>query len=104
MRKRLSALILMFGLSGCARPIQDPSPTVSPTVVSRMDKPQRFLPVNPSSYIIENIPWHGFFALDTETGQLCRTTTFQFTKGGTDFNSLPTCFSLSRDDPSSVTK
>jgi len=36
---------------------------------------QRFVPVSslPASQGATNIPWTGFFALDTETGQLCRT-------------------------------
>ena len=31
------------------------------------------LPIAPTDAMMQGIPWHGFFALDIETGQLCKT-------------------------------
>jgi hypothetical protein len=46
---------------------------------------------------MQGVPWHGFFALDTQTGQLCRTTIFELNK---DFDSsVPPCFSLFKGQP-----
>jgi hypothetical protein len=40
----------------------------------------------------QGVPWHGFFALDTDTGQLCRTTILILSE---DYmSSVPTCYSL----------
>jgi hypothetical protein len=43
------------------------------------------------------IPWHGYFALDTKTGQLCRTTGY----GLQGFEGLPLCADLYRQNPDS---
>jgi hypothetical protein len=102
MRKPLFVLILALGISACATPSQPPqqSNPIAANTASHEIAHQRFLPISPSPQFIQGVPWHGFFALDTQTGQLCRTTIFEFNKGGTDFNSVPTCFSLSQ--PSTV--
>jgi hypothetical protein len=96
MRKSLSVLVLVFGVSGCVAVAQQRNPSAADAESHEISN-QRFLPISPSPQFIQGVPWHGFFALDTQTGQLCRTTIFEFTKGGTDFNSLPTCFSLSQE-------
>jgi hypothetical protein len=52
----------------------------------------RFVPIAPTSggAMPMIMPWHGFFALDTRTGMLCRTVDRQFPK--TDWASeLPLC-------------
>jgi hypothetical protein len=60
---------------------------------------QRFLPItNPDTFggpAREVIPWHGFFALDTKTGQLCRTTAY----GLQSFQGLPECVVLLQKYP-----
>ncbi len=52
---------------------------------------QRFVPTNAES-AKEGVPWSGFFALDTQTGQLCRTADWQLQD---KWKALPTCLSLS---------
>ncbi|HYA89707.1 MAG TPA: hypothetical protein VEF54_02665 [archaeon] len=52
---------------------------------------QRFLPLNPSPIIV-NVPWSGFFALDSETGQMCRTSAIDI--GKEYMTTVPTCSSL----------
>jgi hypothetical protein len=80
MRKILCVAVLVVGLFGCSkrRPLTMPF--------------QRFLPISPSPQMVQNSVWHGFFALDTQTGQLCRTTKLDLAMP--DFNSLPTWLSL----------
>jgi hypothetical protein len=57
---------------------------------------QRFVPVNAPSGRMIGVPWAGFFALDTKTGQLCATTTQ--TLGG-DFVDVPMCSVLRSSFP-----
>jgi len=46
---------------------------------------QRFLPIPTDGFSTDGIPWHGYFALDTETGSLCRTVTLEhFPRGSAD--------------------
>jgi hypothetical protein len=52
---------------------------------------QRFVPIGPPEPDRMGIPWHGYFALDTETGQLCRTADWQLQDA---WRTLPTCLSL----------
>jgi hypothetical protein len=81
MRKILCVAVLVVDLLGCSRhrpPLSMPF--------------QRFLPISPSPQMVQNSVWHGFFALDTQTGQLCRTTKLDLAMP--DFNALPTCLSL----------
>jgi hypothetical protein len=70
---------------------------VALSVSSEQSKPidsrcQRFLPLTAESEK-QGVPWSGFFALDTETGQLCRTADWQLEE---NWKGLPTCSSLSR--------
>lgn len=60
---------------------------------------QRFVPIGAAENDRQGIPWHGFFALDTQTGQLCKTTTHSFDKP--EYDSLPSCYVLSGSGPSS---
>jgi hypothetical protein len=39
----------------------------------------------------EGIPWHGFFALDTKTGTLCRTMVDKEFPKGSWANDIPAC-------------
>jgi hypothetical protein len=55
---------------------------------------QRFVPIESTAQVVQGVPWHGYFALDTQTGQLCRTTTHEFSGDGSKFNELPICMSL----------
>jgi hypothetical protein len=57
---------------------------------------QRFVPIQPSN--VMHVPWTGFFALDTKTGRLCRTTeTASF--DGNLWNQLPLCPDLLKEFP-----
>jgi hypothetical protein len=55
--------------------------------------PQRFVPIGLAENDRQGIPWHAFFALDTQTGQLCRTSNWQLKD---TYAALPTCVSLLR--------
>jgi hypothetical protein len=76
-------------LSACASS-RDSAPTVRAIPVQA--SLQRFLPVSPPAQFVQGVPWHGFFALDTQTGQLCRTTILEL--GKEYMASVPTCYSL----------
>jgi hypothetical protein len=39
---------------------------------------QRFLPIAPMTGSMMGVPWHGYFALDTKTGQLCKAMAWEF--------------------------
>lgn len=49
---------------------------------------QRFVPVPAPQTGMAGVPWTGFFALDTQIGQLCLTTGVYIPE---KFNGLPTC-------------
>jgi hypothetical protein len=85
--KRALALIFVFGV-GCLVSDHNSSNAAEPVKLPV----QRFVPVNADRAAML---WSGFFALDTETGQLCRTfAEFEFDKNA--FSQLPSCVSLSR--------
>jgi hypothetical protein len=75
MRTLLPIVILSLVISGC-------SPYGQP-------QSQRFLPIAPPLQASEGVPWHGFFALDTQTGQLCRTADFKFARAANDVPASP---------------
>jgi hypothetical protein len=58
---------------------------------------QRFVPVGLAENDRSGVPWHGFFALDTQTGQLCKTTSHSFDKP--EYERLPSCYSLASSLP-----
>jgi hypothetical protein len=66
---------------------------VNSAVPLRVDtaRPQRFVPVPLDGR--SGLPWSGFFALDTETGVLCRTSNFVL-EGESGWMALPTCEGL----------
>jgi hypothetical protein len=43
---------------------------------------QRFVPVPAENVMTEGVPWHGYFALDTETGELCTTVSYNILPKG----------------------
>jgi hypothetical protein len=60
---------------------------------------QRFVPVAAESVTTEGVPWHGFFALDTKTGVLCTTVSYNILpKGSADdlAHSLLSCSNILR--------
>jgi hypothetical protein len=74
--KWVVALVCMAALTGCnhrlARPV-------------RAAECQRFLPIPADSVMTQGVPWHGFLALDTRTGDLCRTVSYDIIpKGSAD--------------------
>jgi hypothetical protein len=63
------------------------------------DKPpavQRFVPVPPPQAGMMGVPWTGFFALDTQMGQLCLTTGIYIPE---KYERLPTCDEDLRANP-----
>jgi hypothetical protein len=79
----LVMLVLAITLAGCDS--SQPLPA----------KPQyqRFVPIPTDGFFSEGIPWHGYFALDTKTGTLCRTIkSMVFPKGAAGWaNDVPSC-------------
>ena len=55
---------------------------------------QRFLPIAPQNGMLQGVPWHGFFALDTTTGQLCRTVDRTFSGQSEWANDVHLCADL----------
>jgi hypothetical protein len=81
----LMTFVVGYSVSDSARPSKAAEITRIPV--------QRFVPLNAESRKDEML-WSGFFALDTETGQLCRTVAeFEFNESA--FSRLPSCVSLS---------
>jgi hypothetical protein len=73
--KLIFVLTFVAMLAGCypAQPHnQAPPPTLH----------QRFLPIAGESALTEGVPWHGFFALDTKTGELCTTVSYNILPKG----------------------
>src|SRR5258708_38582008 len=62
---------------------------------------QRFVPIQAQSLMSEGIPWHGFFALDTRTGTLCKTIINKvFPKGPAEWaNDIPACAQVLTANP-----
>lgn len=44
---------------------------------------QRFLPIPAETVMTQGVPWHGFLALDTKTGELCTTVGYDLLPKGT---------------------
>lgn len=88
----VASLAAAFSLIGCY-PTPQTATKVAPANIPTKSF-QRFLPVSPAE---ENrsVPWHAFFALDTQTGQLCRTTILVLNDNY--MAGVPTCYSLYRE-------
>jgi hypothetical protein len=87
MRKLI--VVALLG-AGCAAPSQQTPVATGDAHIKKGDVRQRFALIPETNRT--GIPWNGFFALDTETGQLCKTT-YLVLKG--DFEALPSCAQLS---------
>jgi len=72
--------------SGCDSP-----PAQSTPQPQKPPPSQRFVPVQRQPENVQGVPWSGFFALDTKTGQLCRT---YETPKPTDWDGIVLCKQL----------
>jgi hypothetical protein len=91
MRRILS--VGLIGLAGCAassKQVGTGEPSKKP-IESVPCAYQRFLPAD---FPAAGSNSRGLFALDTETGQLCRTADYSFEKPIAGLNKIPTCVSL----------
>jgi hypothetical protein len=86
--KHLLILSALIFTAGC----DTPEKPTTPPAQSQPAPFQRFLPLNAEGQKA-GIPWSGFFALDSQTGQLCRTTPRQF---GNEFDQIPSCSALAQ--------
>jgi hypothetical protein len=59
---------------------------------------QRFVPIPAQGFFMNGVPWSGYFALDTKTGNLCLTVDDFVPK---DFPNTPTCTRLMMQWPDS---
>jgi len=62
---------------------------------------QRFVPIPADSFFTQGIPWHGYFALDTKTGTLCKTMKRDFRLSGPNqwANDIPGCVEVLGANP-----
>lgn len=87
----LVSTVLLLQANGCHR---SQAPTVD---ASQKPIPyQRFVPVPAPQAGMMGVPWTGYFALDTKTGQLCLTSDFYAPEA---FKKLPNCMVLKMDYP-----
>src|SRR5262249_44579208 len=89
-------LTLTLCMSGCSSMgwiarASDPKAVSAPNMMS---KTQRFVPVTTQN--LPGMPWVGSFALDTQTGQLCKTHSIDNTNAAWAV-SLPLCIDLYSD-------
>jgi len=86
--------VIVAVLAGC----DSSQPQNQPAAKQRY---QRFVPIQAESLMSEGIPWHGFFALDTRTGTLCRTVIYKdFPKGPSAWaNDIPACAQVLAANP-----
>jgi hypothetical protein len=92
--KWFTAVLCTVVLAGCG----SFQPQSTPPATSHY---QRFVPIQPVSGMVEGIPWHGYFALDTKTGTLCRTIMLKvFPKGVSEWvNDVPSCYDTFKVSP-----
>jgi hypothetical protein len=86
----LAALMLQQS-NGCDQP-KTPAPATPPKPPSY----QRFVPIPGQGFAMNGVPWNGFFALDTKTGNLCLTVDDFIPK---DFPNTKTCAVLRMTNP-----
>ena len=92
---RVALAMVAFALFQQQQGCQTDHPLPATSIV-RTSPYQRFVPAPSPPANMMGVPWAGYFALDTKTGLLCRTTFLDTKK---DFDSLPDCFSLSLNRP-----
>jgi hypothetical protein len=82
----LVVLVIATMLAGC-----DSSQPQSATPPAKTHY-QRFVAIQALPYVMEGVPWHGYFALDTKTGTLCSTIKGRAFKGPAEWaNDVPSC-------------
>jgi hypothetical protein len=91
----LAVVAITITMTGCD--------SVQPQGTAPPAKPQyqRFVPIPTGSFFIAGIPWHGYFALDTKTGTLCRTIKFKVFPKGSPIewaNDVPSCNDILASD------
>jgi hypothetical protein len=89
----------LIGLAGCAAPSKQIATDESGKKAPVSCPYQRFLPAD---FPAAGTNSRGLFALDTQTGQLCRTADYSFEKPIEGLNRIPTCVSLTSNGTSSI--
>lgn len=86
-----------------ANDTQNPTPPKDFVPISEKGKKPsaRFVPITWGPANLTGVPWSGAFALDTKTGQLCKTYSWEILGRKQDdlLNSLPECLSLYQQYP-----
>jgi hypothetical protein len=85
------ALVLIGLAAGCAASSKQIATDESEKKGTVSCPYQRFLPAD---FPAAGTNYRGLFALDTQTGQLCRTTEYSFEEPIKGLNRVPTCLSL----------
>lgn len=88
----LAALVIALMLGGCNS--LQPQSAATPAKTNY----QRFVPIPVNGFFMQGIPWHGYFALDTKTGTLCKTVTFPKDMPAWT-NDVPSCSEIFLRDP-----
>jgi hypothetical protein len=84
-----SLALLLQQANGCNQSSPAPAP--------KSNSPyQRFVPVPAPQAGMMGVPWTGYFALDTKTGQLCLTSDKHVPE---NFGDLPTCVVVTMTNP-----
>jgi hypothetical protein len=83
-------LLVLLQANGC-----DNAPT-KPTVPEKPAAYQRFVPIPRQPENLQGVPWSGAFALDTKTGQLCKTYDWESTS---NLQGLPLCTVVLASNP-----
>ena len=92
--------LLLLVIGGCdeftqrSNPPQEAKKTQSLELVAQTGRFVPITPYNEGRMPVVGVPWHGFFALDTKTGTLCRTVARDFPQTAW-VNALPLCVDLS---------
>ncbi len=89
----LASMVLLLQTNSCQRS-QAPTADASQKPIPY----QRFVPVPSPQAGMIGVPWTGYFALDTKTGQLCLTSDKHVPQG---FEDLPTCIVVTMTNPDS---
>jgi hypothetical protein len=91
-----SLILCMSGCEELSQKSNQPQEIKKPESSAPIAQSGRFVPIAPYNegrMPVVGIPWHGFFALDTRTGSLCRTMNKEFPQSEW-VNRLPLCIDL----------